>query len=143
MNLKRFGVTVMALVFMVGSGITNINYASELQAQKLTSVEGQIITPYWTNINDVSPYISATGTTLFPEVYIGAKSSSSPVTGTMYLEKYSSGRWTNVTSWNIKGTGSVTLSKTYTGTSGVTYRTRVVVTVNGETVNIASEGCEI
>lgn len=54
MNLKRFGVTVMALVFMVGSGITNINYASELQAQKLTSVEGQIITPYWTNINMVA-----------------------------------------------------------------------------------------
>lgn len=143
MNLKRIGVTVMAIVFMVGSGITNIGHASELEAYKRTSVEGQIITPYWTNISDVFPYISATGTTLYPEVYIEAKSSSSPITGTMYLEKYSSGRWTNVTSWNIKGTGSVTLSKSYIGTSGVTYRTRVVVTVNGETVNIASEGCEI
>ena len=143
MSLKRIGVTVMTIVFMVGSGITNIGHASELEAYTWASVEGQIITPYWTNINEVSPYISATGTTLYPEVYIGAKSSSSSITGTMYLEKYSSGRWTNVTSWNIKGSGSVTLSKTYTGTSGVTYRTRVVVTVNGETVNIASEGCGI
>lgn len=48
----------------------------------------------------------------------------------MYLERYDTGRWVGVTSWNINGTGSVFLSTSYTGISGVAYRTRVSVNVD-------------
>ena len=61
----------------------------------------------------------------------------------MYLEKYSFGRWKSVTSWSFSGTSSVFLSKNYRGTSGVKYRTRVVVTVDGETAVATSGSCEI
>ena len=97
----------------------------------------------WDNISDISPRISSSGTTLYPEVYIGAKSSTASISGTMYLEKYSSGRWTNVTSWSFKGTSSVSVSKSYNGTSGTTYRTRVVITVDGEKTRATSGSCEI
>ena len=61
----------------------------------------------------------------------------------MYLEKYSSGKWTSVTSWSIKGTGNAFLSKSYTGTSGTKYRTKVVVTVNGENATATSGSCVV
>ncbi|HZJ76454.1 MAG TPA: hypothetical protein VFC70_01980, partial [Oscillospiraceae bacterium] len=79
----------------------------------------------------------------YPEVYIKAKSPLGSISGTMYLEKYSLGRWTSVTSWSLKGTGSVFLSKSYRGTLGVKYRTRVVVTVDGETAVATSGSCNI
>jgi len=82
--------------------------------------------------------ISASGTTLYPEVYINAKSSSSSISGIMYLEKYTSGKWTSVTSWNFSGTGNVFISKSYRGTSVIEYRTKVVVDVNGEKVTATS-----
>lgn len=52
----------------------------------------------------------------------------------MYLQKYSNGRWVNVTSWKISGTGEVDLKRSYKGTSGVTYRTKVVVKVGTENI---------
>lgn len=143
MKLKNIGVTVIATVLLVGGGATNTSYAMEQQNQILASEDYQTIAPLWDSISDISPYISAEGTTLYPEVYIEAKSTAGLISGTMYLEKYSSGRWTSVTSWSLKGTSNVFLAKTYRGTSGVKYRTRVVVTVDGETAVATSGSCEI
>lgn len=144
MKLKRIGVTTLAIALLVGGGMpNNAIYAMEKQERTLENMDYQIITPMWDNISGISPSISAEGTTLYPEVYIKAKSSSSSISGTMYLEKYSSGRWTSVTSWSLKGTGNVFLSKSYRGTSGVKYRTRVVVTVDGENAVATSGNCEI
>ncbi|WP_077368989.1 hypothetical protein [Anaerosalibacter sp. Marseille-P3206] len=143
MKLKRIGVTTLAIALLAGGGMPNATYAMEKQEQTLENMDYQIITPMWDNISGISPSISAEGTTLYPEVYIKAKSSSSSISGTMYLEKYSSGRWTSVTSWSLKGTGNVFLSKSYRGTSGVKYRTRVVVTVDGENAVATSGTCEI
>jgi hypothetical protein len=42
------------------------------------------------------------------------------------------------TSWSIDGTGSVSITKTYTGTMGITYRTRVVVTTGVDKIDATS-----
>lgn len=143
MKLKKIGATAMVITLLAGGGITNATYAMELKEQTLTKVDYQAITPLWESISGISPSISAEGTTLYPEVYIKAKSSSGSIGGTMYLEKYASGRWTSVTSWSFKGTGNVFVSKTYRGISGIKYRTKVVVTVDGEKAEATSGTCEI
>ncbi|TJX60782.1 cell agglutination protein Mam3 [Soehngenia saccharolytica] len=143
MKLKKIGATAMAITLLAGGGITNATYAMELKEQTLTKVDYQAITPLWESISGISLSISAEGTTLYPEVYIKAKSSSGSISGTMYLERYDLGRWISVTSWNFKGTSYVFLSKSYTGMSGVKYRTRVVVTVDGEKAEAVSGICEI
>lgn len=61
----------------------------------------------------------------------------------MYLEKYVYGSWKAITSWTLKGTSNVFLSKSYRGTSDTKYLTRVVVTVDGEQVEVTSGTCEI
>lgn len=143
MNLKKIGITVVAITFLVGGGATNITYAKNPQENPLASVAYQEITPLWNNIADISPYISSEGNTLYPEVYIKAKSTAGSISGTMYLERYDLGRWLGVTSWNFNGTSYVFLSKIYTGISGVKYRTRVVVTVDGEKAEATSGSCDI
>jgi hypothetical protein len=140
MKLKKVCVTVMATVLLIGGATTNLTYAAELQE---SGVDYQIVTPFWDEISSISPYISADGTTLYPEVYIKAKSSSDPISGTMYLEKYSSGKWISVTSWSISETGDAFLSKSYKGSSGYKYRTKVIVNVDGENAVATSGTCEI
>ena len=142
MKAKRIGTTVIAIALLVGGGAINTTYAMESEDQ-LIKADYQSITPLWISIADITPYISAEGRTLYPEAYIKAKSSSGSISGTMYLEKYSLGRWTSVTSWSFSGTSSVFLSKSYRGTSGVKYRTKVLVTVDGENAVATSGSCEI
>lgn len=97
----------------------------------------------WTNIADISPRISASGRTVYPEVYARAKDSSATITGTMYLEESTSSGWEIVTSWSISGVGSLSASKSYVGDFGTTYRTRVVITVGSESVEVESRDCSI
>lgn len=128
----------MAVALAVGGIIPNTAYAKTLQGGNY-----DIVSPLWDNISDISPRISSSGTTLYPEAYIGAKKSTALISGTMYLEKYSSSGWINVTSWSFKGTSSVSVSKSYKGTSGITYRTRIIVTVDGEKTEATSGSCKI
>lgn len=146
MKLKRTGATAVAITLLAGSGVsgvTNVNYVMESQEQTLGNTDYKVIAPMWDNISSISPYISVEGTTLYPEVYIKAKSPSGSISGAMYLEKYVSGRWTSETSWSFKGTGNVFLSKSYRGTAGAKYRIRVVVTVDGETAVAISGICKV
>ena len=115
MKLKRIGVTALAIALLAGGGIPKSTYAMELKRQTKTNIDYKGVTPLWDSISGISPSISVEGTTIYPEVYIKAKSSSGSIRGTMYLEKYSSGRWTSVTSWNLQGTGNAFLSKSYKG----------------------------
>lgn len=143
MKLKKVVTTVIAFALLAGGGLSNVTYAMEPQQRLLERINYQEITPLWDSIADISPYISVEGTTLYPEVYVKAKSSSGLISGTMYLEKYSFGSWTSVASWSFKGTSYVFLSKSYIGTSGVKYRTRVVVDVDGEKAVTTSGNCEV
>lgn len=86
MKLKKIGVTGIAIALLVGGGATNDTYAMDQQEKIVTNVDYQVITPLWDNISGISPHISVEGTTLYPEVYVSAKSSSGTISGTMYLE---------------------------------------------------------
>lgn len=143
MKLKKLGAAVLVLALVLGCTAPNVAvYAKELQNQ--TSVEASYrISPLWNSISDISPSISSSGTTLYPEVYIEAVKSTGSISGTMYLEKYSGGKWITVTSWSLKGTSNVSASKSYQGNSGTKYRTRIAVTVDGEKAEATSGSCEI
>lgn len=142
MKLKKIGAILLTSMLVLGSiGIDNV-YAIEQQKNISVYTNNHIVTPFWSQIDTISPYISASGNAIYPEVYIEAKSPSSSIKGTMYLERYSSGSWVNVTSWSLKGTGSLSASKGYSGTLNTKYRTRVVVTINGETAEAVSGSCE-
>lgn len=143
MKIKKIVLAVLAIALLVGGGALNTTYAATLQEQTLIKVNNQVITPLWTNISIVSPDISVSGKILYPEVYVEAKSSSGSISGKMYLERYDMGRWVGVTSWNFQGTNKVFLSKSSTGMSGVKYRTKVSVTVDGESATATSGSCEV
>ena len=143
MKIKKIVLAVLAIALLVGGGALNTTYAATLQEQTLIKVNNQMITPLWNNISIVSPDISVSGKILYPEVYVEAKSSSGSISGKMYLERYDMGRWVGVTSWNFQGTNKVFLSKSSTGMSGVKYRTKVSVTVDGESATATSGSCEV
>ena len=143
MKLKKIGAIALVSALIFGSVGVNDVYGMVQQKHLAENTKYQIITPFWVEISSISPYISASGNTLYPEVYVKAKSTSASISGIMYLQKYSSGSWLNVTSWSLKGTGSLSSSKSYSGTVNTKYRTRVVVTINGETAEAVSGTCEI
>lgn len=86
----------------------------------------------------VVPSISISGKQISVSVYISPISSTTTTTGKLYLEKKSGNGWAPVTSWPIDVTGKVDIAKTYSGTPGVTYRTRVVVTTGADEIDVAS-----
>lgn len=138
MFIKKLVVIAVVSVLLACSGVPNTTYAIEAQKNEILNTEYQNIGPLWINIHEISPYISAQGKILYSEVYIKATKSTSSISGVMYLQRYDSGRWVNVKSWSSNGTSSVVLSKTYTGSSGAIYRTRVIVTVDGERAEATS-----
>lgn len=98
----------------------------------------RIITPQWESTNIVVPLISISGKKISVSVIIEPKKSTISSVGTLYLEKKAGNGWTSVTSWPIDETGSVSITKTYNGTTGVTYRTRVVVTTGADKIYATS-----
>ncbi len=140
MKARKIAIGAIAAVLMAGSGVTNAAYAAEVggQAAVNTNIDFPIITPYWANILEITPMLSASGTMLYPSVYIEAMKTTGKISGTMYLEKYYSGQWIRVNSWTISGTNYVLLSKSHEGMSGSTYRTKVSVTIDGESAEAVS-----
>ena len=114
-------------------------------SKKLPVVISQkvLIQPYWNETASVNVYLTTSGSTLSSALQISAFSDSKKITGTLYLQKKSNGRWANVTSWKINGTGDVDMEHTYKGISGVTYRLKVVVKVGTESITEYSNEAEI
>ncbi len=142
MKMKKTATKIAAFLMIAGSMATTA-LALEPRGEQLSNTSNAAIVLRWVNINEITPSIDADGTTLYPEVYIKAESTSAKIKGTMYLEKYASGKWTRVTSWRISGTGKASLSKSYSGVSGTKYRTRVSVTIGSETAQATSDSCSI
>lgn len=120
-------------------------YAVPVSAAENSAVVGiaasvQTIAPLWESTKTVVPSISISGKQISVSVYISPISSTTTTTGKLYLEKKIGNAWTPVTSWPIDVTGKVDVTKTYNGTTGVTYRTRVVVTTGLDEIDVASNG---
>lgn len=142
MKMKKAAVKIAAFLVIAGSMAITAP-ALQPQGTQSFSTGDAIITPFWVDIAEISPMLDADGTTLYPEVSVTAETSSAKIKGTMYLEKYSSGRWKTAKSWSFSGTGSVFVSKSYSGVSGTKYRTRVSVTIGSETAQATSDSCSI
>jgi hypothetical protein len=112
--------------------------AAESAPSSFQSTPTQIIAPIWESTRVVVPSISISGKQISVSVYISPIDSTTTTTGKLYLEKKNGNRWTSVTSWSINVTGKVNVTKTYNGTTGVTYRTRVVVTTGVDEIDVTS-----
>ena len=97
-----------------------------------------IITPQWASTNTVVPLISISGKKISVSVAIDPKKSTTTSVGTLYLEKKVGKGWTPAASWPIDAVGQVGITKTYNGTTGTTYRTRVVITTGVDEIDVAS-----
>lgn len=75
-----------------------------------------IVFPLWEDNGNANVSIYNSNNILNIETTITAKSNYN-ISGTIYLEKYINGRWSQVNSWSISGTGALVVSKSYRGTS--------------------------
>ena len=96
------------------------------------------IAPRWVSTTLVVPSISYSGRSISVALLITPKKSAEKSSGTLYLEQYVGGRWKTVTSWPISKSGTVDMTKSYTGTSKVKYRTKVVVTTGSDKITATS-----
>lgn len=125
-----------------------VNVATVLAAGNTVDVASQVasvqtITPRWENTFIATSHIAISGKKISASASIEPKKSTIATTGTLYLEKKSGNGWVTVTSWAINETGSVSVVKTYNGTTGVTYRTRLVATVGADKIETTSNECTI
>ena len=97
-----------------------------------------IITPQWVDTTLVVPSISKLNRSISVSLLIQPKKSTAKSSGTLYLEQYSGGRWKEVKSWSISASGTVDITKSYTGKSKVKYRTKVVVTTGSDKITATS-----
>ena len=137
MKAKKIGTLALAFLMAVGVFLTPAYAASfegmDSDIQPLAVEPGDNIVPLWDNIASIRPGLSASGNTLYANVSVIAESSTSSITGTMYLEEeVGVDDWDSVKSWAIQGTGSAFREGNYSGDSGSTYRVRVKVFVGGE-----------
>jgi len=131
-NIKKIGLVILlVLTIMIGNHSNSMAYSCSEYRQSS-------ILPAWTSTTDITAYLTSSANNLSPEINVTAKNPSYRISGTMYLERYSSGRWVSVSSWSFSGTGSIVQYKNYTGLPGNTYRTRVSANVNGERVSNTS-----
>lgn len=132
---------VLALFSMIFLTTAYAIPASAVTVDPMTSrksISGKIVLPKWESTDMVIPSISVSGTQLSVSVLISPKKPTTTTTGTLYLEKKVGNAWTEVASWPIDGTGTVSITKNYRGTKGVTYHTRVVVTTGADDIDLVS-----
>lgn len=139
MNRKIAGI-LMSLV--MATAVMPIPAMAAQQSAPNSVGSGGIITPFWTNTALARANISVSGSTVKPSAYIKAKNSSTDIEGILYLEEKSGGGWEEVDSWEISGTGTLTVAKSYRGSAGTTYRARAEASVGGEYVECVSASCE-
>lgn len=93
----------------------------------------------WNNAIIVIPSISASKQKISASILITTQKSSDTINGYMYLEEKSGKKWKQVKSWKINQTGTLDLTKSYTGKKGSIYRTKVDVKVSKEKITAESD----
>ena len=138
MRNKKIIIAVLVTTILMTVQMAPVSAAESLSNVLLQTNSVQVITPLWNSTNIVTPSISNSGKRISVSVYILPKKQTTTSKGTLYLEKKSGRSWKPVASWPINATGTVSLTKPYTGTSGATYRTRVVVTTGADKIDRTS-----
>ena len=130
--------TLVAALFMTAQSVPVAAAESATPNTSSPTMSAQAITLRLESTNMVVPAISISGRQISVSVVIAPKKQTTKSKGTLYLEKKSGNSWPPVTFWPIDGTGTVSFTKTYTGTTGSTYRTRVVVTTGVDKIDATS-----
>lgn len=102
-----------------------------------------VVSPKWNNTQVVRASLSASGTTLTASAIVQAGNINYSCSGTLYVDVWERGQWVNVKSWAVSGKGSIYTSKTYTGTKWKTYRSRLSVSVAGESITAYSSSITV
>ena len=126
MRKKEIVTLALTTVILMTTPVMPVS-ATEIVTDEVPSKSLHIITPQCTSTNTVVPLIS-----------IDPKKSTTTSVGTLYLEKKVGKGWTPAASWPIDAVGQVGITKTYNGTTGTTYRTRVVITTGVDEIDVAS-----
>lgn len=142
--MKRIKTKIAASILFAALMTSEVMAAvAPTSPERISATYKNGIVPYWNDTAMVSVTLSAEGKELSPIAIIQPYSSTTKTSGTMYLEKKVSGKWKTVKAWSISGTGIFTVTKSYTGTPGTEYRTRVVLKVGSDSIEEASSGYEL
>lgn len=115
-------------------------YAAEMEEIEPQEIQEQYIeiTPYWTNIASIKPYINVSSGTASYTASVSVYSFVSSYKVTATIQKQNLWWWDDVTSSSkTYSTSNSNLSGTHSVGSG-TFRLKVSVEVNGETVTVYS-----
>lgn len=135
---KQIVALALAAVLLATANPGRVSAAEITTDALLQTTLEQTATSRWASTSMVVPSISISGKKISVSVVIAPKSQTASSRGTLYLEKKSGSKWITVTSWSINGTGTISMTKTYRGTSGVTYRTRVIATTGEDKIDAKS-----
>lgn len=114
-----------------------------ITSNNTVSANEEIIRPMWVNIDISEVKLYSNGNSLYLESKVRATNLNNGINATIFLEKYSNGRWVNESSWTISAKGNLINSKSYYGTKGTRYRARLRATVNGETSTAISSSIQL
>lgn len=135
---KQIVALALAAVLLATANPGQVAAAEITTDALLQTTSEQAATSRWASTSMVAPSISISGKKISVSVVIAPKSQTTSSKGTLYLEKKSGSSWVTVASWKVNGTGTISMTKTYQGTSGVTYRTRVAVTTGEDKIDARS-----
>lgn len=136
-NKKVITATLLATTLMSFQAFP-VYATSPVPSENEQGIECQTLTPRWTSTTMVAPSISNSGRSISASILISPKQSTTKSSGTLYLEEYADGRWRSVRSWSINQTGTVGITKTYTGKSKTKYRVKVIVTTGVDKITAYS-----
>lgn len=94
-------------------------------------VEDDVVAPYYSYTNDVTGYISISGTTATMTSKVNGKSSATKIYITQYLQKKSGSSWSQVGAGHtgVYYSKSATMTNTVSSLSSGTYRVKTVFKV--------------
>lgn len=97
----------------------------------------------WKNIKSFSTSLSNSENSI--NVYVSASSMSSgqDISGYIYLQKYSSGKWITTISWKINGNSRYNIMKMTQGEYGSKYRVMATINIGGENATVYSNSIQI
>ena len=137
--MKKAIVTLIIVSGLVMSRPITDVLATEISSEaSKDTIFSQAVESRWKSTNLVVPSISISGKRISVEAYISPKKMTITTKGNLFLEKKEDNGWKIVSTWAINTTGTVNMVKNYRGTTGITYRARVVVTTGSDKIDAVS-----
>lgn len=127
---------ILTTIFMLTFVNAKTSYLGNV-INKQSTFLNQII-PMYTDVDNVRSNIYSSGVTVNLSVKVNTLKSTVATSGTIYLQKKVNGVWITEKSWYASGTGSHTITRSYTGTKGSEYRVKAVLKVGRDNITTYS-----